>query len=239
MKYRFRPSLLATMLTLLLLVAFTKLGFWQWHKAEQKQALQVMFDARLREAPVGLPTKVEDVEAWRYRRIRVAGQYDTRYQILLDNQVNGEAAGYHVITPLKAEDGDVYVLVDRGWIPMGNRSTLPQMAAPQVKVEAVGFAWVPSSKFYELQAPPPVSEQWQPLWQNMDMERYTKAVPFPVLPFVVRLDADRNDSGFVRNWPRPAERIEMHISYAYQWFGFAVAMALIYLAVNLKKVENE
>ena len=239
MKYQFRPSLLATMLTLLLLVAFTKLGFWQWHKAEQKRALQAMFDARLQEAPVALPVKVDDVEAWRYRRIRVAGQYDTRYQIVLDNQMNGEAAGYHVITPLKTEDDNVYVLVDRGWIPMGDRSKLPQVAAPQAKVEAVGFAWVPSRKFYELQAPPPMSGQWQPLWQNMDMERYAKAVPFPVLPFVIRLDADKNDSRFVRNWPRPAERIEMHISYAYQWFGFAVAIVLIYLAVNLKKVENE
>jgi len=239
MKYRFKPSLLATMLTLLLLALFIKLGYWQWDKAEQKRALQNTFDSRLQQAPVALPQRVDDVEAWRYRRIRVIGQYDTDHQILLDNQMHGDVAGYHVITPLKSAQSDAYVLVDRGWVSMGDRSQLPQIITPAGTVEAVGFAWVPSRKFYELQAPPAVGGQWQLLWQNMDMERYAKAAPFRVLPFVVQLDADSGAGGYVREWTRPAERIEMHVGYAYQWFGFAAALVLIYLVVNLKKAENE
>jgi surfeit locus 1 family protein len=55
---------------------------------------------------------------------------------------------------------------------------------------------------------------------------------------VIRLDAASGAGGFVRNWPRPAERIEMHIGYAYQWFGFALAFFVIYLVVNFRK-SNE
>lgn len=239
MKYRFKPSILTSILTPLLMILFIKFGFWQWNKAEQKQALQATFDARLKDQPTELPQQVTDVEYWRYRRVHVRGTYDISHQILLDNQMNGDVAGYHVITPLKPANTNTYVLVDRGWVAMGDRSTAPQISTPQGQVEAVGFAWVPSRKFYELQAPPPLDGQWQPLWQNMDMDRFKQAVPFHILPFIIRLDANSNAGGFLRDWPRPAERIETHIGYAYQWFGFAAALLLIYLFVNLKKIENE
>jgi len=211
-----------------------KLGFWQYDKAQQKLALQATYDARLHESPVQLPPAIKDVEQWRYRHVRVKGIYDTRYQILLDNQVENEVAGYHVITPFKLEGEETTVLVDRGWIPMGNRDHLPIIPAPQALTEINGVIWIPSTKFYEL-APPQPSNVWQPLWQNMDMKRYTRSVPFAVFPFVVRLDADSGTEGFVRNWPKPAERVETNIGYAWQWWGFSVAVVLIWIFVNLKR----
>ena len=81
---------------------------------------------------------------------------------------------------------------------------------------------------------------WQVVWQNMDMPRYVKLVPFKVLPFVIRLDADIPAGGFVRHWVMPRERIEMHLGYAYQWWGFSAALFAIWIFVNLKrKDENE
>lgn len=234
MKYQFRPQLLPTIAAVLLIAGMVKLGFWQYGKAQQKLALQAAYDLRLQEAPVALPHAVADIEPWRYRRVKSQGVYEPRYQILLDNQVDNENAGYHVITPFRAAGSNALVLVDRGWIPMGDRSQPPQIATPTGMIEIEGFAWVPSSKFYELSAPAP-SGGWQMLWQNMDMSRYAKSVPFAVLPFVVRLDAASAAGGFVRNWPKPAERIETNIGYAWQWWGFSLALALIWLFVNLKR----
>lgn len=208
-----------------------KLGFWQWGKAQQKIALQAAYDARLKEAPTALPLTVGDIEPWRYRRVYAQGQYDTTYQILLDNQVENETAGYHVITPFHPEGSSSVVLVDRGWIPMGDRSKLPQVTTPAGRVEVQGFAWVPSTKFYELSAP---DSGWQTLWQNMDMSRYAKSVPFQVLPFVIRLDP-ASPGGFIRNWPKPAERVETNIGYAWQWWGFSLALACIWVFVNLRR----
>lgn len=239
MGYRFKPSLPMTLLTALLLAVFVKAGLWQWHKAELKQAQQKAFDARLWQPPVALPQQVADAESWSFRRIREAGHYDTGHQILLDNQISDGVVGYHVITPFKPLHGEAWVLVDRGWIPAGDRNTLPPVTAPAGPVEVAGYAWVPSRRFLELQAPPVAGTQWQPLWQNLDLERYAKVAPFRILPFVLRLDAGSTAGGFVRDWPKPAERIEMHIGYAWQWFGFAVALALIYLFVNLKRTRDE
>jgi surfeit locus 1 family protein len=232
-KYQFRPQLLPTLAAVLLIAVMIKLGFWQYGKAEQKRALQETLDARLTEAPVGLPARVEDAEAWRYRRVQGRGVYDARYQILLDNQVDGGRAGYHVITPFRAAGSETLVLVDRGWIPTGDRSRLPEVETPQGEVEMQGSVWVPSTKYYELAAPT-ASTAWQTLWQNMDMTRYARSVPHPVLPFVVRLDPAAAH-GFVRNWPRPAERIETHIGYAWQWWGFSATLALIWLFVNFRR----
>ncbi|OGV74278.1 MAG: hypothetical protein A3B82_04900 [Methylophilales bacterium RIFCSPHIGHO2_02_FULL_57_10] len=71
----------------------------------------------------------------------------------------------------------------------------------------------------------------------MDMPRYAKAVPFVVLPFVIRLDASSQAGGFSRNWIKPAERIETHIGYAWQWWGFSVALVAIWVFVNVKREE--
>jgi surfeit locus 1 family protein len=234
LKYQFRPQLIPTLAAAVLIALMVKLGFWQYGKAQQKAALQATYDARLAQVPTALPDAVGNIEEWRYRRVHAKGVYEPRYQILLDNQVENEAAGYHVLTPFRPDGGASLVLVDRGWIPMGDRNHLPQVETPAGTVEIEGYAWVPSSKFYELGAPAE-SGSLQPLWQNMDMQRYARMVPFAVLPFVVRLDAASPAGGFVRNWPRPAERIEMHLGYAWQWWGFSATLAVIWLVVNFRR----
>lgn len=237
LKYRFRPGLLPTLAMLLAVALCIRLGLWQQHKAEIKQVLQAQLDQRQREAPVALPENIVDPEAWRYRRVKVSGRYETHYQILLDNQVEQEVAGYHVVTPLQLENG-TRVLINRGWVAApANHAALPQVATPSGMQAVEGTIWLPSDKFFTL-APPPAGQHWQPVWQNMDMKRYAQAVPFAVQPFVIRLDAASSAGGFVRNWPRPAERIEMHISYAYQWFGFALTFVVIYLVVNIRKSND-
>lgn len=235
MSYVFRPQLFPTLVAIVLVAGMVKLGFWQYGKAEQKKALQAIFDARLTEPPVALPERVFDPGPWRYRRIRATGHYEPRFQILLDNQVENGRAGYHVITPFRAHDTDMVLLIDRGWVPVGDRSQLPSIDTPQGEVEVMGHAWVPSGKYYEL-APPPATPGWQAVWENLDLARYAKASQLVVFPFVLRLDASSQAGGFVRNWVRPAERIETHIGYAWQWWGFAVAVVGIWLFVGFKRV---
>jgi len=238
--YVFRPTWLGTLLTLLCIPIFIKLGLWQYHKAEEKQALQDLFNSYAHAQPVQLPSAIADSDKWRYRRVEISGRYEPRYQILLDNQVEDGQPGYHVVTPVQIEDSKRYVLVDRGWVPAeANHSDLPTIETPSGVQRIVGQIWVPSSRFYSLESGESVQKgQWQPLWQNMDMKRYAAAVPFEVQPVVVRLDPQSPAGGFSRNWPKPAERLETNLGYAYQWFGFAVAAVIIYLVVSFKKINR-
>jgi surfeit locus 1 family protein len=240
--YRFRPSWLGTLITICCIPLFIKLGLWQYHKAEQKQVLQTQYDKYLHAPPVALPEGITQPEDWRYRHVKTEGEYEPRYQILLDNQVAEGQVGYHVITPLRIHNTQRLVLVDRGWIPaQDSHSVLPIIDTPVGEQEVTGQVWLPSSKFYSLEAKSSGSlsgASWQPLWQNMDMERYARSVPFPVLPLVIRLDAASSAGGFLREWPRPAERITTNIGYAYQWFGFAVTALAIYVFVSFKKIKE-
>lgn len=238
-RYRFRPSWLGTLITLCCIPLFIKLGLWQYHKAEQKQALQDSYERYRQAAPVPLPSQFDDLERWRYRAVTVNGSYQPDQQILLDNQVEQEVAGYHVLTPLRISGSDRMVLVDRGWVPaLADHSQTPQVQTPTGEQHISGKLWLPSSKFYSLEAKgqDQAGAKWQPVWQNLDMQRLQAAVP-AMLPVVVRLDADSAGGGFVRNWIMPADRIGTNIGYAYQWFGFAVAALLIYLYVSIKKVQ--
>ena len=234
---------MATLITLCCIPLFIKLGLWQYHKAEQKQSLQTMYDAYAHAAPEALPAAIAQPEEWRYRQIKVVGEYQPRYQILLDNQVENDLVGYHVITPLKIQGTQRFILIDRGWIAAkDNHSDLPRIDTPSGVQEVTGQGWLPSTKFYTLQAPVPQSgAAWQPVWQNMDMGLYGKSVPFELASLVIRLDQKSKAGGFVRNWQRPDDRVTTNIGYAYQWFGFAVAALAIYIFISCKKVtvKNE
>jgi surfeit locus 1 family protein len=237
MKYTFRPNIWMTLATLAVMMLCIKAGLWQFNKAESKQALQTLLNARLTELPVGLPHKITDLEQWRYRRVKFAGVYDTRYQVLLDNQVENIVVGYHVLTPMQVEGSSHYVLVNRGWIPITGNRKVPVVTASQGRQEIEGEIALPSNRFFSLEALPATDGKWQQVWQNLDMARYTKSVPFAVQPFLVRLDAKSKADGFVRNWPPPGERVSMHLGYAYQWFGFALTLLVIYIVLNVKKVR--
>lgn len=238
MNYRFRPGWLGTLILLVCLVVFVRLGLWQQHKAEAKQSLQATLDQRSHEQPVELPARLDKREEWRYRRVTVRGTFESRYQILLDNQVENSVAGYHVLTPLRLENTDTVVLVNRGWLAAGpDRAKLPVADALAGTQVLNGRVWLPPNKYFALQAEPTAGDAWPTVWQNIDLQRFAGMVPFKVMPVIVRLDAD-NPGGYLRNWPRPAERMEMHMSYAYQWYGFSIAAILIYLVMNVRKTES-
>jgi len=226
-----------TLATLIVMGICIKLGFWQYNKAEAKTALQAQLEKSLKETPIALPQTIIDTETWRYRRVKFAGTYEPRYQLLLDNQVENTVVGYHVFTPVKLEGGDQYVLINRGWVAGSLDRKVPVITTPQGHQEFEGDIAFPPAKFFTLEPSQPTDGKWQQVWQNMDMRRYAESVPFAILPFVVRLDSSSEAGGFVRNWPLPGMRITTHLGYAYQWFGFALTLFVIYIVLNVKKVE--
>jgi surfeit locus 1 family protein len=238
---RFRPRLLPTLVALVLIPLFVAFGQWQWNKASAKEGLQTLFDARSAEPAVQLPSAPADPQLLRYRQVLVRGSYEPEYQILIDNRVHHELAGYHVLTPLRLEGSEMRVLVNRGWVPaLADHSRWPQVATPVGVLEVAGMAIVPGTRYLTLapEAPAGASTSWQAVWQNLDLARYAREVPFPLQPVVIQLSPDSSAGGFAREWPRPDERIERHLGYALQWWGFAVATVIIWLVVNFRRFSN-
>ena len=238
--YRFRPKLIPTIATLLVLPILINLGMWQSGKAEQKQALQEMYDQRGKGPAIQIGSQSLNPETIRYSKVIARGTYEPAYQILLDNQIYQGKAGYQVITPLKIEGGNMHVLVYRGWIPIGNdRRDLPQINTPQGVVEVSGFAHIPSNKFFELGQPEKSITEWQKVWQNLDMNRYQNSVPFAMQPIAILMETSKPESGYVQDWPRPDARIGVNRGYALQWYAMAVALVVIYFVTNIKRITPE
>ena len=246
--YVFRPSFIGTVLTLVCIPLFINFGLWQYSKAQQKQAIQAAYNQAKIDQALDFPVDVLDqknlnIDDWNYKKVTVTGVYDTKYQILLDNKVEGSRVGYHVITPLKINQTSLYVLVNRGWIQGKDTHTdLPKFETPSGPQTITGQIWVPSKKIFTLEDKTMSqhnSQSWQLVWQNMNMEQYKRQVPFAVSPLMIKLDQTSTAGGFVRNWEVPATRIATNIGYAYQWFGFALATLLIYLYMSVTRVKPE
>jgi surfeit locus 1 family protein len=236
--YRFRPKLIPTLATLILLPVLINLGLWQSHKADSKQALQGTYDTREKRPPLPMGAHPVDPEAILFSRVFARGHYDPAFQVLLDNQVYQGKAGYQVITPLQIEGSAMRVLVYRGWVPVGaDRRILPQIEPPQGLVEVSGYAHIPSNKYFELRSDD-VRGDWQKVWQNLDLKRYSREVPFAIQPVAILLEANSAAGGYVRDWPQPDVHIEVNRGYALQWFGMSVALVLIYLVTNIKRVPQ-
>lgn len=225
--------MLGGLLLAVLLPIFISLGGWQWRKAEVKIVLQAELDARSAGVPVAMPAAPGDTESLRFRHVMLRGAYDASRQVLIDNRLHQERAGYHVITPLRLEASEMHVLVNRGWLPAAaDHRILPQATVPGGIVEVTGIAVVPGQRFFNL-APQPASG-WEPVWQNLDLERFRQVVNLPLQPVVIQLDPEA-PGGYLREWPRPDERAERHRSYALQWFGFAAASLGIWMYFLLRR----
>ncbi len=231
-----QAGLWPTLGTLLMFPVLIALGVWQLDRAEQKQLLQADYDRHQAQPPLLLHPVLEHAEAVRFRQVRARGQYEPEHQFLLDNRVHQGQVGYHVLTPLRIENGNVRVLVNRGWVPLGrDRSELPNIKTPENRIEVSGVAIVPHGLEFRLGTPPPAGAGWQKVWPYLDLPDYARQVSFPVQPFVILLDVASPADGFVRQWGRFDSGIATHQGYALQWFSLAAALLIIYIFVNIRR----
>ena len=243
-EYEFKFGWVSTVITLLCIVLFIKLGLWQYHKAESKRNIELQYQTSLGKEEAALIDYLDYPEQLQYHKVKVTGWYESQYQILIDNQVEGNQAGFHVVTPLKIDGTNRYVLVNRGWIAgSANHDDLPAFTTPVDEQTISGMLWIPSDKIFTLESPENVSQnieqKWSLVWQHLDMKKYHALAPIKVLDVIIKLDPQQAQGGFVRNWQLPPSRIMTNLSYAYQWFGFAFAAFAIYLYTSITKTKKE
>ena len=229
---------LPTLATIAGVVVFVAAGHWQQGRMHEKEALRAQQEAAALAAPLSLDAlhAGTDWTALRYRRVIATGIYDAQRQILIDNKVQGDRVGYHVVTPLTLTDGRT-VLVDRGWIAQGaSRSALPAAPPPEGGVSVTGRVAIPARRYIELGR----DEGNGPVRQNLDPVRFSAASGVAVLPIVIEeiAPAGAND-GLVRDWPAPDSGIEMHRIYMVQWYAFAALAVALWLYFHLRPGKHD
>ena len=245
----FRPRLLPSLAAAVLVPLFISAGQWQWNKYITKSELQAQLDTRVVEPEIRIPATLVDAQSMRYRKVVARGHYEPEFQVLIDNRIFRSQAGYHVITPLRLEGSNVRLLINRGWIPaLAERSDVPKVVTPAGAIEISGTAIIPGTHFLRLGSAGrddrngPLGEPGRntqnnqhSVWQNLDLSVYAQSVTFPVQPIIIQLASESDAGGFVREWPRPDERIQTNLGYALQWWTFAATTVALWLVVNFRK----
>jgi surfeit locus 1 family protein len=232
--WQFAPTVLPTLAALFFFVLTFSLGNWQSGRADTKRELQARYDAAVREAPIHLGSDLLDHDSVLYRKLEVEGVFDDAHTILIDNRVLNGVAGYHVLTPLRIQGGEVYILVNRGWVATGrSRDRVPAPPTPPGVVRLEGMAVDPQTRYFELSDTLPQGR----VWQNLDFDRYVKATRLPLQP-VLLLQTSEQADGLQRSWPRPDTGVESHVSYAFQWYSLAATLVVLWLIINIRRFRE-
>jgi len=238
--FEFTPALWPTIATLVLLPLMTGLGVWQLERSVWKQGLVEAHSGRTRLSPVSLDSLADIDEATQYRQVFARGYYDLEHQLLLDNRTYQGYAGYHVLTPLLLADSEQVVLVNRGWVPVGNdRTVLPDLPGTNGEVLVDATIKLPPKKPFRLGALEETHEGWPQVVQQIEMKELEQRLGVTLQPLILLLD--KNDEfGFIRDWKAVyGVTPDKHRAYAMQWFSLAVVLLLIYIGVNSRRVSSE
>ena len=227
----FKPAWWATLAAIAGVAATVALGFWQWGRADYKQALQSRIEEFAKQPPIVIGAQEVKLDDVLLRRVEARGRFDASRAVFLDNRVHKHQAGFHVVMPLKLAGGNKVVLVNRGWVAAGReRTRAPAVKTPADEVVIRGLAVAPAERFIELSAKTAEGN----IWQNLVLERYRRATRLDVQPFVVQQNEPVND-GLVREWPPVDLKRNTHLAYAVQWFALAAAILIYYVVINVRR----
>jgi len=231
----FAPPWWGMVLAVLGLAAFVALGSWQLGRAREKQALFDAFMAGSQDTVDATGLGFDELA--RYQHVRLRGSYDATRQILLDNMPSvAGRPGYRVLTPLARADGRGWILVDRGWVPLGTtRADLPDVTVGVREREVSGILDVLPIPGLRV-GPAAGAGGWPRVLLFPTEADVESALGVDVESRIVLLDAGAPD-GFERKW-RPSLGFgpERHLGYAIQWFAFALVTVVLFVALNLRRV---
>lgn len=233
-KFRFTPTWLMLILTLLFFSLFVRLGFWQIQRADEKRKMIVAQKTQELQKPL-FWTKSQK-QPLQYERIILKGNYLPQI-FLLDNQHHQHQFGYNVLSPLELLDGSI-IMIDRGWVAGElSRRIFPNIITPHGFLTLQGSVYFPSKNQWVLGPSLEKKGNKVVILERLDTQLMSQVLQKTVSPFIIRLDK-QDANGFVREWATVSMPPQRHLAYALQWFVMALVVLIIFVALNLKK-KNE
>ena len=209
-----------------------RLGFWQVSRLQQRQARNAAFRAALAQPPVDLAGFTGELEI--FRSVRAAGRFDYDRQIVVDaSAVNGVPAVI-VVTPLRLADSSA-VLVDRGWVPSPDARTVRLDSLREAdSVEVSGAVVDPGPD-----VPVKSDSVWPKHVQRPTPRSLAQLYPYPIRPYMVRRTDPPAPGRRLISVPLPALTEGPHLSYAIQWFAFAIIALVGSVLIYRKETRVE
>ena len=227
---------------LLVAVTCTFLGRWQWDKHVARDAANATFGANWSAPAVPLASLVpsaddEPAAPDEWRSVAVTGHYLPDAGVLLRNRPVDGTPAYHVLVPFQLDGGAVLV-VDRGWVPLGTSGTTSATvpAPPGGTVDLVA----------RLRMPEPPSDRSAPAGQvqNFDPGQVLAAGGLPTSTVAYRWYAAATaespaPAAALAALPTPVTDPGPYLSYAVQWWVFALAGLLAFCWMARREIVDD
>jgi surfeit locus 1 family protein len=228
---------------LLIFITMVFLGFWQLDRLADRRAANAARLAVLDQNPVTLTVATADGATLAGRKVRLSGTFINDESVVLRGRRSDSGVdGVHLLTPLRLSGAEEAVLVDRGWLPVSQRSAASLAAyAVSREVTLEGIAWPPQVRPDSPLAPrdlPLPGETRIPAWVRVDVAGIQTQVSAPLLPIYVEALPSTGASTL----PRPSDPRALdegpHLGYALQWFSFAGMLAIVYAALMRQELRR-
>ena len=198
------------------------LGIWQVQRRSWKLDLIARTEERLRAAPVTAPGPADwpaiSPQNDEYRRISLHGRYLDAAETLT-MAVTERGPGFWVLAPFRADAGFT-VLVNRGFVPEGQRAPEERRKAAAGKTKLTGLLRPsePGGGFLRANAPA------QGRWHSRDVAAMAETLGLgSIAPYFI--DEDAPVPAVSERWPAAGLTVVQfrnhHLIYALTWFGLA------------------
>jgi surfeit locus 1 family protein len=216
-------------MTLVLAAVFVRLGVWQLSRHRERRAANAAAMATRTLPPLILDDPIQtvgiDPSAMTNRRVVATGRYDHAADVVIRGQSEGGVPGVRIVTPLRPLGSDSAILVQRGYVTSGDarRVDLAPLAEEGVRtVSGLAFALPDTGQSGE-----PLEQDGQLTWRRLDLRALRTRLPYPVRGFVILQTPDSSLPRLPRRDEAPELSTGPHLSYAVQWFGFAVTAVVV------------
>ncbi len=230
-----------TLLVVVGVVILCRLGIWQLDRLAQRRAINATIAARIAEAPAPLTKALAETDGQEYRRVVARGVFDSNQEIVQRNRALDGAPGVHVLTPLHLSSSDATVLVDRGWVPQGQSAPDMRQAYSAPKGEVLIQGQIRRSQ-ENVGAPfdPPFTDDRPRIdaWFHVDITRIAQQTGYPLLPIFIEQLPAPGDPALPRRDPATDLGEGPHLSYAIQWFSFALILLVGYLTLTYRQFRR-
>ncbi len=206
-----------------------RLGIWQVHRLRERRATNAVA-LSARSAPVislGGTSEGGDPVG---RRVRARGRYDHTHDITIRGREYGGVPGVEIVSPLLLDGTHRAVLVNRGFVPTPDAVTVypDSLREPgEHSFEGIALPITPGGGA-------PLQRGGQTTWARLDLAALQERFPYPIRAFYIRQSPDTALPRFPRRLDPPVLDDGPHLSYAIQWFAFAI-IAVVFAGIVLRK----
>ena len=207
--------------TTIFAVASILLGEWQFDRREYAQQQIALLNANYDVDPVPLTSIASSVDAdlddTKWRSVLLTGTYVTGDVTYVRNRVKQSTIGFEQLVPFTLTTGET-IVVNRGWLPADAKYEAPRVSPPPPSGDVTVIA-----RLYPDE--PVVAGRSAPEGQvaTINVESITGGIDGPVFAgWYAQLVSEDPEVATGSLWSRPLLDEGPHLSYALQWYVFAL-----------------